>query len=234
MFRIMSQLLSRLFALIYIVLIAMVLALAALSYTMLKLIRPVDLLIGVGLFGLVWFVRAFVIDREIEVGADEAKIVRRWRGQPEAVFQGAHRLKFGDRVSAAYSLRASHYAGNEEALTSREGYPLRVRSNFRHHIADPIRYYFRDKKCARKLGVFARESLAEEIGSFSLNDLWNCPAEANQAIRDNLSRKINNLGIEVSDFLIEEIILPGKAVKWRRNALQSSLRRDYWQEFALA
>jgi len=232
MFRIMSQLLSRLFALIYVVLIAAVLALAALSYTVLKLIRPVDLLIGVGLVGLIWLVRAFVINREIEVGTDEARIVRRLRGRPEAIFHGTHRLKFGDRVTAAYSLRARHYAGNEEALTSRDGYPLRVRSNFRHHIADPLRYHRQGKKCERRLAAIIRESLAEEIGRFSLNDLWNCPAESNQAIRDNLSRRLKDGGIEVSDFRLEEVILPEKAVKWRRNELQSPSLQNYWQEFA--
>lgn len=229
MLRIVSQLLSRLFALIYIVLIAIVLTLTALSYTMLKLIGPVDLLIGVGLVGLVWVVRAFVINREIEVGTDEAKIVRRWRGHPEVIYRGTHRLKFGDRVTAAYSLRATHYAGNEESLTSRDGYPLRVRSNFRHHIANPIRYTLRGKKCERRLAALNRESLEEEIGRFSLNDLWNCPAESNQAIRDNLSRKLKDAGIEVSDFRLEEVILPEKAVKWRRTP---SLQ-NYWQEFAL-
>lgn len=229
---IMSQLLSRLFALIYIVLIAAVLALVALSYTMLKLIRPVDLLIGVGLVGFVWLVRAFVVNREIEVGADEAKIVRRWRGHPKAIFHGTHRLKFGDRVTAAYLLSARHYAGNEEALMSRDGYPLRVRSTFRHHIADPLRYHFRGKKCERRLAALISESLEEEIGRFSLNDLWNCPAESNQAIRDNLSRKLREGGIEVSDFRLEEVILPEKAIKWRRNELQSPALQNYWQEFA--
>jgi regulator of protease activity HflC (stomatin/prohibitin superfamily) len=210
------------------------LALVALSYTILNLIRPVDLLIGIGLVGLVWFVRAFMIHREIEVGSDEAKIVRRWKGHPEVIFRGVHRLNLGDRVTATYSLRTRHHAGNEEALTSREGDPLRVRSNFHHHIADPLRYHLRGKKYERRLAALTRESMEEEIGRFSWSDLWNCPVESNRAIRDNLSRKLKDAGMEVSDFRLEEIILPERAVKWRRNKLQSPSLQHYWQEFALA
>lgn len=230
MLRIMSQLLSRLFALVYLALIAAVLALAALSYTMLKLVEPADILVGFGLIMLVWLVHALVFNREVEVAADEAKIVRQWIGRPQPIFHGAHRLKFGERVTAAYSLRARPYTGNEEALTSRDGHSLRARGDFRHYITDPVRYHLRGKKCERKLALLVRKALVEEIGRFSLNDLWNCPAEVNQAIRDNLSRKLKDDGIEALDCRLEEITLPEKAVKWRRNELHSGSSQNYWQE----
>lgn len=230
MLRIMSQLLSRLFALVYIALIGAILALAALSYTMLKLVEPVDILVGLGLLALVWLVRTLAFNREVDVGADEAKIVRQWMGHPQPIFHGVHRLRFGDRVTAAYSLRARHYAGNEEALVGRDGRPLRARCNFRYYIADSVRYYHRGKKCERRLASLARKALVEEIGRFSLNDLWNCPAEINQAIRDNLSRKLKDGGMEISDSRLEEITLPERAVKWRRNESHSGSSQNYWQE----
>lgn len=230
MLRIISQLLSRLFALVYLALIATVLALAALSYTMLKQVEPADILVGFGLLAFVWLVRTLAFNREVEVGADEAKIVRRLISHPQPIFHGVHRLKFGERVTAAYSLRARHYAGNEEALTSRDGHSLRARGNFRHYIANPVRYHPQGKKSERKLASLVRKALVEEIGRFSLNDLWNCPAEINQAIRDNLSRKLKDCGIEALDCRLEEITLPEKAVKWRRSELHSGSSQNYWQE----
>ncbi|MCG3163547.1 MAG: hypothetical protein JMDDDDMK_04983 [Acidobacteria bacterium] len=234
MFRIMSQLIKRIFALIYFVLVIVALALIVLSYVTMKLIGPAQIFIGVGLISLFWFVWAFVFNRRIEVGADEAKIVRRWMGSLEALFHGEHRTPFGYRVIAAHSLSVRRHVGNEESLTSGDGNPLRLRSDLHYHIADPVRFHLRGKKCERRLAALVRGALAEEIGRFSLNDLWNCPAETNRVIKDNLRRKLYDCGLEVSDFRLEEVILPRKAVKWRRNTLQSASMQAYWVEFALA
>lgn len=172
-----------------------------------------------------WLARRYVIGRQVEVDVDEAKLVKRRGRGLTGIFHGTHQLAVGDRVIATYSLRPTRHEGNEEALNSRDRQPLRVRGVFKYHIADPQRYHLHEKKCARRLAVIARQALVEEVGKLGVNDLWNCAAATDQAISRQLSRRLNDYGLVVSDYHLAEVVLPARAVKWQRDPEQAS-----WEE----
>jgi hypothetical protein len=234
MYRAMSQIISKLFMLIYVTLIATVVAPLALGYTIYMVFKPTYLLLFFVLTAFAWIIRTYVLCRLIDVDVDEVAIVDQRGGHRRALFHGFYRLNIGDRFIRAYSLRTRPAHSNEEALISSDGSSIRVRSSFRYLISEPVAYHRRGRKNERRLAAIVREPLVKELSRLSLNDLWNCPGDANRAICENLNRKLAADGITFSEFQLEEIILPAKSIRWRRNTFGSSSGRGYWQETPFA
>lgn len=234
MYRAISQIISKLFMLIYVTLIATVVAPLALGYTIYKVFKPTYLLLFFGLMAFAWAIRTYVLGRLVKVGADEVVIVDQRGSDRRALFHGVYRLNIGDCVVRTYSLRTRRADGNEEALSCSDRAAIRVRSIFRYHISEPVAYHRRGRKRERRLPALVREPLVEELSRLSLNDLWNCPGDANRAIGESLNRKLAADGIGVSEFQLDEIILPAKSIRWRRKTFGPTSREDYWQETPLA
>lgn len=157
----------------------------------------------------VWWLRRYVLRREVVVERDCAAIVKRAGGRREVLYRGSHRLMIGDRVYEQLSLRLSLAETNQEEVYTLDEERVRLSAIYEMHISDPLRFHHM-KKSGRKRHAniieLNRWALATVVEYFGFDDLFNLPFEINRLIAQTINDQLRDRGLQVINYRLDEVI----------------------------
>jgi regulator of protease activity HflC (stomatin/prohibitin superfamily) len=182
----------------------------------------------------VFWLRRYVLGREVVVERDCAAIVRRAGGGREPLYQGRHRLKIGDRICEWLSLRPRSEEMNQEEAFTRDEEPVRISAVCEMHIYDPLRFY-QARRPRRKLYAYLAElnrwALATVVEDFGFDELYNSPFEINRLVAQTINDRLRDRGLQVINYRMDEVIWPETNERWKRNRSYLALQAgQYWSD----
>jgi len=96
-----------------------------------------------------------------------------------------------------------------QELLTKDKAALRINFFVRYQVVDAIKALVKNKEFEKQVYVMMQLAIRAFVGNYTLDELLNRKETISKEILDQVSDKINELGLTVSDAGIRDIILPG-------------------------